>query len=172
MSVHRAVLFVLAALFTAGMTSAASAGCGGCGTQFVYAQRVIPAPPRPVFVHRWWRPTCGCACSCRGLFGYTAGAELTPIAPAPIYVVNQGPDYTGPGIMVPYRTWTRPYLSGYRYGYGRLHYRHYGYGRFHYRHYGHRFGVHRAHIVYHARLHRRVFVHRPMPVARPVMHTH
>jgi hypothetical protein len=28
-----------------------------------------------------------------------------PIPPAPIYVVNQGPDYTGPGLMVPYRVY-------------------------------------------------------------------
>jgi hypothetical protein len=175
MSVHRAVLFVLAALSTVGMTSAASAGCGGCGTP-VYARPVIVAPPpRPVFVHTWWR-TCGCACSCRGLYGYgyAAAVEPTPIAPAPIYVVNQGPDYTGPGIMVPYHTWNYPYLAGYRYGYGRFHYRHYGYGRFGYRYYGYR-GVHRAfwprrHVVYHTGYHTRV--NHPMSTGGPVVHHH
>ena len=52
--------------------------------------------------------------------------EPTPIAPAPIYVVNQGPEYAGPGLMVPYRTWSPaaayappsayPYVPGYGYG--------------------------------------------------------
>ncbi len=156
MSVNRAVLFVLAALSTVAMTSAASAGCGGCGTR-VYVRPVIAVPPpRPVFVHTWtrtWTHTCGCACSCRGLFAYAP----TPIAPAPIYVVDQGPDYTGPGIMVPYHTWTHPYLPGYRYGYGRFRYRHYGYG----------FGVHR---VFRTRFHRHAFFHRTTFVGKPGMH--
>ena len=29
-------------------------------------------------------------------------------APAPIYVVNQGPDFSGPGVMVPYGTYAPP----------------------------------------------------------------
>lgn len=54
--------------------------------------------------------------------------EPTPVAPAPIYVVNQGPDFTGPGIMVPYHTYAPaaafapaidyPYVPGPGYGYG------------------------------------------------------
>jgi hypothetical protein len=175
MSVHRAVLFVLAALSTVCMTSAASAGCGGCGTP-VYARPVIVAPPpRPVFVHTWWH-TCGCACSCRGFYGYAAALEPTPIAPAPIYVVNQGPEYSGPGIMVPYHTWT-PAVRAYPYGYGRFRYRHYGYGRFHYRYYGHRFGVRRTfgprrRVVFHARFHRHVFIHGPLFTGQHGMHRH
>jgi hypothetical protein len=111
MSLHRVLLFAIAALFTAGMTSAASAGCccGGCSTPaaaFVYAQPVAPViyylqpVPAPVQV-----------------------LEVTPVAPSPIYVVNQGPAYTGPGIMVPYRSWSPapsygptsayPYVPGY-----------------------------------------------------------
>ena len=73
---------------------------------------------------------CGCgSCGCgRGLlYGLAA-------APAPIYVVNQGPEYSGPGIMVPYHTYSPqagfvapydyPYISGRGYGYGHR----YGYG--------------------------------------------
>ena len=71
--------------------------------------------------------------------------------PAPIYVVNQGPEYSGPGIMMPYRTWSpvgrglrstiltfraataRPYYHGARYAY-----REHGYGRPHWWRYPHR----------------------------------
>jgi hypothetical protein len=152
MSLRRTTLFVLALLFTAGMTSVASAGCcgwgvqapvaygltgcGGCRTPTaaaVYAQPVAPTPP-PFAVSAWtwgtaWGTTWGAGC-CHRAFVYAAtpAVELIPIAPAPIYVVNQGPDYTGPGIMVPYHTWTPaasyvvpgsypPYIRGYGYHY-------------------------------------------------------
>lgn len=135
MSAHRTILFVIAALFAGGISSAASAccghfaptTCGGCGTPTaaaVYAEPVAPAPP-PVTVTTW-NGGCGCACGCRGFLSYAVPeAEVTPIAPAPIYVVNQGPEYSGPGIMVPYHTWTRPgayaapYGNTYRYGWYR-----------------------------------------------------
>jgi hypothetical protein len=186
MSLHRTALFVLAALFAAGISSAASAccgwgvqapapvtyapaGCGGCGTPIatiVYAQ---PVAPPPVAVSTW-TGGCGCACGCRGFFSYLApAAEPMPIAPAPIYVTNQGPDYSGPGIMVPYHTWTPassyvvpgsyPYLPGYGYGY-----RHrYGYAHG----YGYRYGVHRPHIgarvAYHARFYGHPLYHGAAP---------
>ncbi len=132
-----------------------SGGCGGCSSLAVtYAPPVYappafaPAPPpiapAPIAVDHWdtggWSRCgwggcggigCGCgSCGCgRGLlYGLLA-------APGPIYVVNQGPEYTGPGIMVPYHTYSPqagfvapsdyPYISGRGYGYG---YR-YGYGR-------------------------------------------
>lgn len=144
MSVHRAVLFVVAALFTAGMTSVASAGCcgwgvqapvaypsfgcGGCGAPtaaFVYAQPVAPLPPPAPVVSTWaW----GGCCQRSVVYAAVPAVEPMAIAPAPIYVVNQGPDYTGPGIMVPFHTWTPsasyvtpgayPYRPGYGYGYG------------------------------------------------------
>ena len=118
--------------------------------------------------------------------------ELTPVARAPIYVVNQGPDYTGPGIMVPYRTWTPaasyvtpgayPYVpgygSGYGYGNGGYGYGGYGYGGYGYGGYGHGYGygVHRAYVAPRARVAYREhfyahpFYHRPMPVGRPALH--
>ena len=131
MSLNRVVLVGLAAVFTVGMTSFASAGgwgwnsgCGGCSAPsaaIVYAQPVLPAPP-PVTVG--W--TTGCGCGHRSVVYVAPPIEPTPIAPAPIYVVNQGPTYEGPGITVPYHTWTP--VSAYgpvtEYGYRR----HVGYG--------------------------------------------
>ena len=145
MSVYRATLFAFAALFTAAMTSAASAGCcgwgvqapvaygpvgcGGCGAPsaaVVYAQPVAPAPPA-VAVGAWgWGAGCGCH---RGfVYAATPSIEVMPVETAPIYVVNQGPDYTGPGVMTPYHTWAPaggyvapgayPYMAGYGAGYG------------------------------------------------------
>ncbi len=137
-----------------------SGGCGGCGSLAVtYAPPVYappafaPAPPpiapAPIAVVHWdtggWSGCgwggcggigCGCgSCGCgRGLlYGLAA-------APGPIYVVNQGPEYTGPGIMVPYRTYSPqagfvapydyPYISGPGgYGYGHRYGHRYGYGR-------------------------------------------
>lgn len=72
---------------------------------------------------------CGCCGGCRGLF--TAGFAAVP---APIYVVNQGPYYSGPGVMVPYGTYSPyngvagpyPYVGGYGYP-------HYAYHRHYYR---------------------------------------
>jgi len=196
MSLHRPTLLVLAVLFSAGMTSVASAGCcgwevqapvayaavayggcGGCGTPTaatVYAEPVAPAPPpAPVAVSPWAWGT-GCGCHHAAVYAAVA-AEPTLIAPAPIYVVNQGPDYTGPGIMVPYRTWppaasyiTRgayPYVPGYGYGYG------YGYRR-----YGYHYGVHRpfvaprARFAYRAHFYGHPFYRRPLPLGRPAFH--
>ena len=162
MSIHRVVPVVLATLFTAGISSAASAnccgwgaaapvayapvtyasaGCGGCGTPsaaVVYAQPVVPTPP-PVAYGGW----NGCGHCGGGLYsyGYAPGVEAIAVAPAPIYVVNQGPDYTGPGIMTPFHTWTQPdsyvvpgsypNFSGYggyhRYGYAHRPLYRYGY---------------------------------------------
>ena len=124
--------------------------CGDLCAAAVYAPPAFaPAPPpiapAPIAVDHWdtggwgrcgWGGCggigCGCgSCGCgRGLlYGLLA-------APAPIYVVNQGPEYTGPGIMVPYHTYSPqagfvapydyPYISGSGYGYGHR----YGYGRY------------------------------------------
>jgi hypothetical protein len=170
MSFHRATLVALATLFTVGMTSLASAGCcdwgasapvgygcggGGCGAPVVtalsYSVPVAPAPsygcggcgapmaavvyaqpvaPAPIVTSTW----AGCGCN-RGLFS---------AASSPLYVVNQGPQYSGPGLMVPYQTYSQeaayapavdypyvsPYESGYGYGAG------YGYGYRHRSYYG------------------------------------
>jgi len=176
MSLHRVVLAGLAAVFTVSMTSLASAGgwgwgagwgsgwgggCGICGAPsaaVVYAQPVAPLPPPPP-------PIVGPGCGCHSVLFAPPPAppiEPLPIAPAPIYVVNQGPEYSGPGIMVPYHTW-RPTPG---YGPPGYHYAHYGYGyRFHYGprwgfRYGYRYGArpwgYGAHFAYH-----RPFIGRP-----------
>lgn len=192
MSLHRALLVVVATLLTAGISSAASAGCcgwgaaapvayapvtyastgcGGCGTPsaaVVYAQPVLPAPA-PV-VATAWAGSCGCACGCRGLISYaTPGVEPIAVAPAPIYVVNQGPDYTGPGIMTPYHTWTPsasyivPGTYPYAYGYHR-------YGYSHRRVFGHRYGVRYGYGVRRGYIGPRHVVYRGHVWGRPAMH--
>jgi len=189
MSVHRGMLFLLASLFTAGMSSVASAccgwgvqapvayapaGCGGCGTPSaaaVYAQPVAPAPA-PVTWNNWGSWGTGCACTRRYVYTATPAVTLTPIAPAPIYVVNQGPYYTGPGIMVPYHTWSAPvavtpgaypYRPGYGYRYGyRYRYWHRGYA-------WHRpFVAPRFRVAYHQRFYGHPVYHGPM--GHPMMH--
>jgi hypothetical protein len=65
---------------------------------------------------------CGGCGGCSSTFGYH------PVAPAPLYVVNQGPEYSGPGLTVPFGTYSPatnvaapgayPYVAGRGYGYG------------------------------------------------------
>lgn len=176
MSLYRVVLVGLAAVFTVGMTSLASAGgwggwggwgggwgsgwgCGTCAAPsaaFVYAQPVAPLPP-PVTVG--WGGGCGCGCGGCGHQSVVYAAppiEPTPIAPAPIYVVNQGPAYEGPGITVPFHTWApvsgygpvigRGYGHGYGLGYGYRH--HFGYGLRWGHGYGPRLAYHRPFVGY------------------------
>ena len=113
---HRIVLVALATLFFAATTSLASAccgapagygyGCGGC------------AGPAPVVYER---PSyTGWGCGGCGRYGhYHHGwATATYIEPSPIYVVNLGPSYDGPGVMVPFGTWS-PDAA---WGYGHRHY--------------------------------------------------
>ncbi len=170
----RVAFFALVALFTAATTSIASAGCcgwgvqapityapagcGGCGAPsaaIVYAAPVAPAPP-PVAVGWGW----GAGCGCHRAFVYAAtpAIQVTPVAVAPIYVVDQGPDYTGPGIMVPFHTWAPaggyvgpgayPYRAGYGPGPGYFGPRPHVY---HTRYYGH--------PIYHGRV--RVYDYQP-----------
>jgi hypothetical protein len=115
MSFHRTIIVALAAVFTVAMTSLASACCVLAASN---SPNPVPLAPAPIYVGPWsggWSLTpwsfgaslvgsggCGC-CGC--------GA-----APAPFYVVDQGPDFTGPGIMRPFATYTPaisfPYVSG------------------------------------------------------------
>ena len=120
MSRHRVLLVALATMLTAGVTSAALAccewgspapigyqwggGCGGCAAPLAtYAEPVVPPLVTPAV---GWGGGCGCSTcgGCSGVYA-TPGIEPMPIAPSSMYVVNQGPDYTGPGIMVPYRVY-------------------------------------------------------------------
>ena len=98
MLLHRATLVVMATLFTAGMTSIASAGCcdwgtsapvvyaspgcGGCGAPVTYAQPVAPAPityepiaPAPIMVGG----------GCGGCGASSAAVVFAqPVAPTPV----------------------------------------------------------------------------------------
>ncbi len=175
MSLYRVALAACAVLLATVFSSAAFAGCcggcGGCGGYVVmtYApapvQYAVPVPapvaplpiaPAPIGVDHWdtggwggWNNWsgggswggCGCCCN-RGLF--TNGFFGSP-AVAPIYIVNQGPQYSGPGIMIPSLSYSpgegvaapgaypyighypyRPYYSRYARGVHRYywHYRH------------------------------------------------
>jgi hypothetical protein len=144
MSYHRATLVVLATLFTAAMSPAAFAGCcgwgasssfgygsfgygsfgsgcGGCGV--TYATPVVAAPVvvAPV-VAAPVAYSSGCGCGGSSVVYASPVVQPTPIAPSPIYVTNQGPEFSGPGISVPYGTYSPapayappyPYMSGYR----------------------------------------------------------
>jgi hypothetical protein len=173
MSLNRVVLVSLAAVFTVGTTSFASAGgwgwgsgwgCGGCAAPsaaIVYAQPVLPPPPPVTYSF-----TSGCGCGHQSIVYAEPPIEPTPIAPAPIYVVNQGPEYEGPGITVPYHTWAPVSAYGPTIGYGYRH--HFGYGHrwgfgFHTRPYPWRY---RARFAYHEHFHERFmgYPHRRWPM--------
>lgn len=111
----------------------AQSGCGGCNAGYapiLYATPVMPAPivvgtgcsgcggyaPAPAYGN-WGCGGCrapvasGGCCAAAAPVGYGCGgcgvpAVYTP--PAPIYVVNQGPEFVGPGVMVPYHTYAPP----------------------------------------------------------------
>jgi hypothetical protein len=123
----------------------APGGCGRCGfapypPSIAYAP---PAPPAlmpapvpvasaPIAVDHWDTGGYGACGGLGGLLGGFGGCNgcgcrgAAAYAPSPLYVVNQGPQYSGPGLMVPYRTYSPaaaltpainyPYV-GLRYGY-------------------------------------------------------
>jgi hypothetical protein len=162
MSFHRAILGACIAVFATAFASAAFAQCGGCGMvavgppvavapplvqpvavvqeviqPVVAIPQVIPAvpiAPAPIAVDRWDTNGWGCGgCGGCGRCGGCGGCGYRPVAAlAPFYTVNQGPAYTGPGVMVPYGTYSAatglavpgayPYIAGSRYPYYRPRY--------------------------------------------------
>jgi hypothetical protein len=161
MSFHRTILVTCSALFVAALTSATYAQCGGCGgwgfsapvayaplysggcggcgavavqpvvevqpiaVQPVVEVQLVPIAAAPIAV--------GCG-GCGGCGGCSSTFAYQPVVASPYYVVNQGPAYTGPGVMVPFGTYAPgaglsnpaayPYIGGPGYGYGPR----YGYG--------------------------------------------
>lgn len=128
----------------------------------VYAPVPVPAPvapipiaPAPIAVDHWdtggwggwngwgggwngwgnWGGGCGCCCN-RGLFtsGYFGGPAV-----APIYIVNQGPQYSGPGIMIPSLNYSQGFAATGAYPYV---------GRYPYRPYYPRYYMHHVHHYY------------------------
>jgi hypothetical protein len=135
MSFHRSILVAIATVFTVGMAPAAFAGCcgweapapayyapggcGGCATAYAPVIYAIPVAPAPIAFGGCggcgapvsWGSGCG-GCGAPVTWGNGCGGCGTPTAvytaPAPLYVVNQGPNYSGPGVMVPFNTYAPP----------------------------------------------------------------
>ena len=109
--------------------NAASAGCFSCGSSYTYAAPVAYYTAPVVYSYSYAAPAAYAApCNC----GYAA--------PAPMYVVNQGPAYNAPvtGYAEPLPSYG--YRSAYPYAEGGLRWRH---RHWHHRGYGVRFGAHR-----------------------------
>jgi hypothetical protein len=152
-------------------------GCGGCGGSFAVAQPVVvqqpvvvpqpilveqpvvvqPAPvmvaAAPIAVDHWdtngWGGGCDSWHPCGSPVGYYTNPSFTP---APAYVVNQGPVYSGPGVMLPNGAYSPlagvadpaayPYVGrpgyragpGYAYGprYAAYHHRYWRHRHYHY----------------------------------------
>jgi len=89
-------------------------GCGGCSVApaMSYAPPQVepmPVAPAPIAVDHWDTGGWGGCGGCGGCGSCGASVAYVPqVAPSPVYVVNQGPEYSGPGFMVPYRTYS-PY---------------------------------------------------------------
>lgn len=177
MSLYRVGLVAITALFTAGMTSIASAGCcdwggsssaayaspllyagssgcGGCGTT-AYAAPIAYARPITYAAPITYASGCGGCGGCASCGSALVYAQPTVIAPAPIYVVNQGPNYVGPGFMVPYKTYSAAAYAATAYDYPYL-----GAPRPHYYHHAYR----APRVVYRDRV---IYRDRVVPVWRP-----
>jgi len=181
MTLYRVALVACATLVATVLSSVAFAGCGGCcGGCGGYAATYVPAPPvpevfappayeyvqqigppvapvpialSPIGVAQWsgygGYGGCGCCgCGNRGLF--TSGFFGSP----GYYIVNQGPQYSGPGIMLPYLTYAPgeglaapgayPYIGP---PYGYVGHPRYGYAP--HPHYGYAVRARYAHHVHH-----------------------
>ncbi len=98
-------------------------GCGTCGTPTAAVTFLAPVAPTPTYgcgtcgtayapTPTYYNAGCGtCGAPAPSYYGTGCGGCQTQAVyttPAPLYVVNQGPDYSGPGVMVPYRTYAPP----------------------------------------------------------------
>jgi hypothetical protein len=108
-------------------------GCGGCGGAYASIIYATPVVPAPIYVGGGCGGCGAPVTSCCGTsaaawgggygagygggYGYNGlggggcggcGTQAVYTTPAPLYVVNQGPDYSGPGVMEPYRTYAPP----------------------------------------------------------------
>src|SRR5580693_10421883 len=126
-------------------------GCGNCGAPVTCcAPSVTASYAAPVA--QWGGGCggggCGAPVGYGGYGGYgggysgcgNCGVPAVYTTPAPLYVVNQGPDFEGPGLMVPYHSYAPPaqyapppayppYAGGYAGGgYAHRYYPHVAYG--------------------------------------------
>lgn len=101
------------------MLPATSALAGGCCGGAVAPAPVLWAQPAPAPTIYAWPSYGGSSCGGCGSYGYRGygyGGGHSAWAKQPIYVVNQGPYYSGAGIMVPSLTWSKgAYTGGYPY---------------------------------------------------------
>jgi hypothetical protein len=139
-------------------------GCGNCGVPVTCcAPSVAVSYAAPV---AQWGGGCG---GCGAPVGYgggygggysgcgNCGVPAVYTTPAPLYVVNQGPAFEGPGLMVPFHSYAPPveyapppayppyaggYAGGYGGGYGYAHryYPHVAYGGGYYHPHAHFYG--------------------------------
>jgi hypothetical protein len=111
-------------------------GCGNCGAPVTCCAPSYAAYAAPVAQWGGGCGGCGAPVGYGGYGGYgggysgcgNCGVPAVYTTPAPLYVVNQGPAYEGPGLMVPYHSYapsaeyapapaTPPYEGGYGGGY-------------------------------------------------------
>ena len=117
-------------------------GCGNCGAPVTCcAPSVAASYAAPVAQWGGGCGGCGAPVGYGGYGGYgggygggysgcgNCGGPAVYTTPAPLYVVNQGPAFEGPGLMVPYHSYappveyapppvSPPYAGGYAGGYG------------------------------------------------------
>jgi hypothetical protein len=114
-------------------------GCGNCGAPVTCCAPSIAASyAAPVAQWSGGCGGCGAPVGYGGYGGYgggynngcgNCGVPAVYTTPAPLYVVNQGPAFEGPGLMVPYHSYAPPveyapppayppYAGGYAGGYG------------------------------------------------------
>jgi hypothetical protein len=117
-------------------------GCGNCGAPVTCcAPSVAASYAAPVAQWGGGCGGCGAPVGYGGYGGYAGGygggysgcgncgGPAVYTTPAPLYVVNQGPAFEGPGLMVPYHSYAPPveyapppayppYAGGYAGGYG------------------------------------------------------
>jgi hypothetical protein len=112
MSFHRAAFAVLVAVCAPAMTSLASACCNDGILIASTNGTPIPLAPAPIYVGPWSGKWLGQdSVLARGPAGGCGSCGPRP----PLYVVNQGPDYSGAGLMVAfplYVPYPYPYVSG------------------------------------------------------------
>src|SRR6202043_878182 len=92
-------------------------GCGGCGAPVTCCAPSVAAYAAPV---PQWGGGCGGCGAPVGYGGYgggygggysgcgNCGTPAVYTTAAPLYVVNQGPAFEGPGLMVPYHSYAPP----------------------------------------------------------------
>jgi hypothetical protein len=134
-------------------------GCGNCGAPVTCCAPSVAAYAAPIAQWGGGCGGCGAPVGYGGYGGYgggygggysgcgNCGTPAVYTTPAPLYVVNQGPAFEGPGLMVPYHSYAPPveyapppayppYAGGYGGGYGGEYGGGYGHPYYHHAAYG------------------------------------